>query len=94
MAFAPKRWAYQLFIACDQLVNVLLTPLQSGAYADETLSSRAYRMDQAGKPWGRILRPLIDALFRWQVPNHCRAAYQKERDHIHLPPEFRDEEHQ
>lgn len=84
-----KGWLYQLFIACDQLVNVLITPLQSGAYADETMSARAYRMDRDGKPWGRILRPVIDFLFRWQTDEHCRKAYEKERQRIHLPPEMR-----
>jgi hypothetical protein len=91
MAFAPRRWGYQLCIAVDQLVNVLLTPMQSGAYADETLSSRCWRMDQAGKPWGRVMRPVVDALFRWQSPNHCEAAYINERQRSHMPPAFRDE---
>lgn len=84
-----KGWLYQLFIACDQLLNVLITPFHGGAYADETMSSRAYRMDRDGKPWGRLLRPAVDLLFRWQTKEHCRLAYEKERKRIQLPPEMR-----
>ena len=84
-----KAWFYELFIALDQLLNVLITPLQGGAYADETMSSRAYRMHRDGKPWGRLLMPVIDLLFRWQVAEHCRHAYEKERARVQLPPEFR-----
>lgn len=86
---APKAWAYQLFIAFDQLLNVIITPLQSGAWADETLSSRAYRMHRDGKWWGRIWMPVIDALFRWQTTEHCRHAFDKERARLHVPPEMR-----
>lgn len=90
MALAPKRWVYELLIAVDQLCNVLITPLQSGAYADETMSSRAYRMDRDGKPWGRLLRPVIDALFYpLQGPGHCQGAFEKERAGVQLPPELR-----
>lgn len=89
MAFRPGAWAHQLFIAVDQLLNVLVTPFHSGAYADETLSARAYRMDRDGKPWGRITRPVIDFLFRWQMREHCRGAYEQERKRMHMPPEFR-----
>lgn len=86
-----KAWAYQLFIAIDQLLNVLITPLQAGAYADETMSSRAYRMHRDGRPWGRVLMPVIDLLFRWQIAEHCRHAYIKEQARLQLPPEFRDQ---
>lgn len=79
-----KHWAYQVFIACDQLINALL-----GGWGDETLSSYAYRLDRDGKPWGRFWRPVIDALFIWQGRGHCQRAYDKERDRIHLPPEMR-----
>lgn len=84
-----KPWFFQFGIAVDQLINVLITPLQAGAWADETLSSRAWRMDVKGRPWGRILRPVIDFLFRWQTVNHCQRAYDRERARIHFPPELR-----
>lgn len=90
-AAAWRQWVYQLFIAADQLLNILATPWHGGAWADETLSSRAWRMDRDGKPWGRVLRPLIDALFAWQrAPGgHCKQAYERERARIHQPPELR-----
>jgi len=37
---------------------------------DETISAAAYRMEQQGKLAGRLLRPLLDAIF-WPI----------ERDH-------------
>jgi hypothetical protein len=88
---APRHWLYQLFIAVDQLINVLCTPLQSGAWADETMSSRAWRMELAGKPWGRVMRPVIDWLFAWRAlpGGHCRRAYERERERMHCPPEAR-----
>jgi hypothetical protein len=79
-----RRWLLQNGLAFDQQLNAL-----TGGYADETLSSRAYRTDRDGKPWGRFWRPVIDLLFAWQGPEHCRRAYEKERQRIHLPPEMR-----
>ncbi len=89
-----KHWFVQLFIAVDQLLNVLVTPLHRGAWADETLSCRAWRMYAAGKPWGKFWRPIIDALFFWQkqepgVMGHCHGAYLKERSMYGHPPEMR-----
>lgn len=81
-------WLLQLGIAVDQVLNVLITPFHGGAWADETLSARAYRMDQDGKPWGRILRPLIDMLFFWQ-DQHCRTAYRYDIQRRMIPPEDR-----
>lgn len=90
MSFAPLQWGQQLFIAVDQLVNVLCTPLQSSAWADETLSSRIYRGHRDGKVLGRLLMPVANLLFRWQGAEHCRNAYEKERARANLPPEFRE----
>lgn len=83
-----RHWLAQLLIALDQLVNVLVTPGHGGAWADETLSSRAYRMEEQGKWWGRIWRPAIDALFFWQRA-HCRTAFLEERLRLQSPPEER-----
>jgi hypothetical protein len=66
----------QLLIALDQLANTLL-----GGWADETLSSRAYRRGWAAARW-------IDALFFWET-EHCAASYRAERQRLQLPPEFR-----
>lgn len=89
------HWFAQLFIAVDLLLNVLVTPLHAGAWADETLSCRAWRMDRAGKPWGGLWRPVIDLLFFWQrhapgVLGHCHGAYLKERARQGLPVQMRD----
>ena len=90
----PFHWFVQLFIAIDQLLNVLVTPLSGGAWADETLSSRAWRMYVKRKPWGLFWRPVIDLLFFWQkqpegVQGHCHGAYLKERSMYNHPPEMR-----
>ena len=73
-----------LLIAIDQLLNVLLC----FGEADETMSSNAYRMERAGKPWG-FLRAVIDFLFYPFQKNHCRKSYESERRRLQLPPEMR-----
>ena len=88
------HWFLQLFIALDQLANVLVTPFGAGVWADETLSCRAYRMWRDRKPWGRIWMPVIDLLFRWQplrsdAIGHCHQAYLRERERYNSPPELR-----
>ena len=86
-----RGWLYQLFLVADQALNVLLTPWHIGAWADETMSSRAWRAWRDGRPWGRVARPVIDALFVWQrAPGgHCRQAYERELQRYHAPPEMR-----
>lgn len=84
-----RHWLLQLLIAIDQLANVLITPGSPGAWADETLSSRAWRMERKGKAFGRLFRPLIDALFRLGGREHCRKSYEGERLGRDLPPELR-----
>ena len=77
----------QLFIAVDQLVNVLTNPFSKQTWADETLSSRCGRLGHR-YPY-KFWKPIIDALFFWQGPNHCVKAFQKERARYHSPPEAR-----
>ena len=67
----------QILIAIDQLANAVI-----GGWADETLSSRAWREDR------RRLVVVIDFLFFWEG-NHCEASYISERQRLQLPPEFR-----
>ena len=67
----------QILIAIDQLANAVI-----GGWADETLSSRAWREDR------RRLVVFIDFLFFWEE-NHCEASYISERERMQLPPEFR-----
>lgn len=91
---AWERWkAYpiQVFIAGDQLINALIPPLGSLSYADETLSARIYRAHRDGHIAGKVLMPIVDRVFSlWQrIPNHCQAAYFKERQRANLPPEYR-----
>ena len=87
MGAAVKQRMLNIGIAVDQLAYVLLT-LGAGS-PDETLSAAAWRWEQSGKLAGRVLRPLIDALF-WFDPDHCRTAFESERDGRHLPPEYRE----
>lgn len=77
----PRR-SEQILIAIDQFFNACC-----GGWADETLSSRAWRQRERKRHWA-ILRRVIDALFFWQK-NHCRTAYESERARLHLPPELR-----
>lgn len=75
----------QFLIWLTQGGNVLL-----GGFADESMSSRAYRMQQRGhKYWGWTAKA-IDRLFFWQV-DHCRNAWLEEVERRQLPPELRDE---
>lgn len=82
-----KRRVRHLLIAIDQLAWVLLT-LGRG-HPDETISAAAWRMEQQGKMAGRILRPLIDVLFRPLERDHCRLAYESETAGRHLPRAYR-----
>jgi hypothetical protein len=92
------HWLLQGFISVDQLLNwafsIFSHNARVGAWADETLSSRAWRMFDERKPWGLFWRPVIDALFFWQkqepgVKGHCHGAYLKEIAKRGLPPEMR-----
>lgn len=69
------------------------TWLHGGAWADETLSSRAYRAHRDGKFFGWTMR-VIDLLFVWQTIRidaigHCHNAYLNEADRTGCPPELR-----
>lgn len=77
----------QLFIAFDQLLNVLFNPFSKETWADETISSRAGRLGHRN-PY-KIYRMLIDALFAWQGPDHCRRAHAKELVRYQFPPSMR-----
>lgn len=82
-----KRRLLHLLIAIDQLAWVVLT-LGNGS-PDETISAAAWRMEQQGKIAGRILRPLIDALFRPLERDHCRLAFESELRGAQLPEVYR-----
>lgn len=78
----PKR-SEQIPIAIDQLVNTLF-----GGWADETISSVAWRKRNDGKGWV-LLQKVIDAIFFWQK-NHCESAYLSEKNRLQCPPELRE----
>ncbi len=91
-AFSLMRAYFeQVFIAADQLVNALIPPIDGNlSYADETLSARSYRAHRDGKIFGKLSMPLIDLLFFWQGPGHCKNAYLKEIARKNMPVEYRD----
>ena len=88
-----SQWRHgltQLFIAVDQLANVLTNPFSNESWADETLSSRCGRLGHRApyKFWKKV----IDAIFHpFQGPNHCENAYKKELTRYHFPPGMRDQ---
>ena len=67
----------RVLIAIDQLFAVMFF----AAEPDETISAMAHRLK-----WTR-LEAFINWLFR--DPNHCREAYEAERDGDQLPEEYR-----
>lgn len=76
-----KRWLLQLLISFDQFLNVLIC----NGWADETMSSNAYRMHRDGKFWG-FLCPLIDLLVSPWEHGHCMEAYISEVMRRQSPP--------
>lgn len=74
----------QVLIAIDQLINTLLF----SGYADETISSHAWRVSLKGGRlktlWGRI----VDGLMFFD-PNHCKESYESEKNRLQEPPELR-----
>jgi len=72
-----------ILIAIDQLIWVMLT-LGKGM-PDETISAAAWRMEQQGKLAGRVLRPLIDAIFYPLERDHCRMSFESEIQRQQLP---------
>lgn len=93
-----KHNAYQALISVDQalynlggtlwaLLACVVRAIPTGrTWADESLSSRAWRWECDGVcSWPR---KTIDAIFWWQ-PNHCLESYISEREGRQLPPEIR-----
>lgn len=78
-----KFYILQNLIAIDQLFNVLL-----GGYADETLSSRAWRAYYDKKPFGLVFKPVIDTIFFFDK-DHCFNSFLSERLDRQQPPENR-----
>ena len=76
------HWFHQVILGVDQLLNAII-----GGWADETISSRAWRLHQTRPRWA-VARYLIDALF-FMEPDHCQMAYLSERNRLQQPPELR-----
>lgn len=81
----------QLFIAVDQLLNVLTNPFSKNTWADESISSRCGRLGHR-YPY-KFWRFVIDNLLFgwWQGPNHCVNAYRKELTRYHFHPAMRNQ---
>lgn len=79
---AFKEWCYQVFIGVDQLINTLLD-----GSADETMSSRCYRLNNIRTY--RYLELFVNFLFYpLQGADHCKHAYEKEVLGRQVPQEF------
>lgn len=74
---------HQLFLAFDQLCNVMLL-----GWADETLSSRSYRSWRNGHRYFGWIMHVIDFIFFWQ-DEHCKLAYWAEKKRLQSHPETR-----
>jgi hypothetical protein len=59
-------------VVLDVAANILLL-----GSADETLSARAWRMEQGGSLWGSFWRRVIDCVF-YKQPDHCRIQWERE----------------
>lgn len=69
----------QLLIALDQFLGTVVGLFIGGAWADETLSSRAHR------EWPTV-EAMLDTIFG---QGHCRESFESERIGRQLPPEAR-----
>lgn len=79
-----KHRGTQSIVAFNQFINAFFL----GGWADETMSSRAYRMEKEGKPWG-ILRQVIDFVCFWEK-EHCKTAFLYEQERRHSHPSHRE----
>lgn len=74
-------WLRETGLALTRLGNAVL-----GGLAEESMSSRAWRMDHKGKLWGQIARPIIDGVFAiFGQYNHCQVSYYSDRNKLPLP---------
>jgi hypothetical protein len=82
-----KQRLLNLLIAVDQLLWVTLT--FGEGMPDETISAALYRMEREGRLSGKLLRPLVDALFSPFERDHCKLSFESELRGTQLPPEYR-----
>ena len=84
-----KHNLFQFLVSIDQVINVLFSMIfryNEKAWADETLSSHAYRIFLETRK--TFPMKLYNKIFFWQ-DDHCKEAYYSEKDSKHLPPELR-----
>lgn len=75
----------QFLIAFDQLINTLIYVKGDGfGFADETISSRAWRLREDSLKLYRI----INLIFFWQE-NHCLDSYNSLILRKNLPKEYK-----
>lgn len=57
--------------------NLLLAVITLGrCQIGDTLSSKAWQLEQKGRTHGRVFRIAIDWLFSGMEADHCKGAYQ------------------
>ena len=78
------EYLFQVLLSLDQLFNTIL-----GGMADESLSSRAWRMENKNKKIGKILRPVIDGIIFWDE-DHCYNSFISEVKRRQLPRSFQE----
>lgn len=81
------KWYFlNLLVALDQFLCAVF-----GGWCDESISSYVWRLDNAGKLAGKVLRPAVDtiALRVFGQDAHCLRAYRAERNRAQMPPELR-----
>lgn len=65
-----SSWPRRFGTAVSQFFNVLLNGGE-----DESISSRAWKARERGKRWGKVMVPIIDALFG---KGHCERAVERD----------------
>lgn len=82
----------QILIAADQLLNTLIPPYSGSScgWADETLSSRCWRLSGTSKIW-KVAQTTIDyvASAVFGQTDHCFESWMSERLRMQMPPELR-----
>jgi len=74
------NYIFNVLIALDRFLNSVI-----GGHYDETLSASAWYGEQQGKILPRFFRPIIDFLFLPFERDHCRSAYESERNFYRRP---------
>jgi hypothetical protein len=87
MSDAEKRWwRLQMLTAYDQLVNTYFK-----GWADESISSRAYRRSLKDCKQCGMMQKIINTIFFWE-PDHCKRSYESEMVRSQLPPSMRGDD--